>query len=437
VVQLAVADAHAIALKEDGTVWSTGSNSYTGAEEPSTTFIKLGIEDVKHIATYNTNCFFLKQDGSLYGVGSNSFYELGLGDSKTRETFTEIIEYADGTPIKPIVSIDLPTITIINQTSQVDKTTISVTTTPTEKDLEYALNKGTYQDSNEFDITESGDYTISIKEKEETEILDEVTITVNRDQTNNSLSILNTDQTLQVGDTLQLKTETVKLLKARTTSDLTYSSSNPSVATIDDTGKVEALKTGHVALTVSLDDLEDTLELEVLPVTSVIDGNGDIVINGEIQALVLSLTVPQAVDFVINPNTLDTSEMFVSPKFYITNNSALDIGVTVEKLTPSEDSQYTFTDVDKDTFTETEWYRLSPSNSMKYLALRIVPQDKSEWVNNTINECQAIETNIKLGIIPSYKSTTLQLEANHGTALQPVTCKYNTVFVFEIDNLVE
>jgi hypothetical protein len=74
---------------------------------------------------------------------------------------------------------------------------------------------------------------------------------------------------------------------------------------------------------------------------------------------------------------------------------------------------------------------------MKYLALRIVPQDKTEWVNNTINECQAIDTDVKLGIIPSYESTSLKLEANHGTALQPVTCKYNTVFVFEIDNLVE
>jgi hypothetical protein len=161
------------------------------------------------------------------------------------------------------------------------------------------------------------------------------------------------------------------------------------------------------------------------------------IINGEIQALVLSLTVPQAIDFVINPNTLEKDEMFISPKFYITNNSALDIGVTVEKLAVAEDSSHKFTDVDKDTFTDQEWYRLSPANSMKYLALRIVPQDKTEWIGNNISECQAIGTNVKLGIIPSYKSKTLKLEASHGTALKPVTCKYNTVFVFEIDNLVE
>jgi alpha-tubulin suppressor-like RCC1 family protein len=435
------------------------------------------------------NCrvtFILSEDNVMYVTGSNTSGQLGLGDFDNRYTYTtvkpstafieSVVEKAETTSKQKDVSnayylankylegdskesalekldnieviVDevtepiAPTISTVTQTVGNNNATISVGVTGSGNDLEYALNKGTYQDSNEFSITESGEYIIDIKEKSEVDILDEVTVNVDLGRVEDGLNILNKESSMFVGSSLQLKTETIKVAKEIGISlfnseELVYESSNPKVASVDENGKIKALKQGNTTITVGLGDLEAELSLEVIPLTGVVEGNGDIIINGEIQALVMSLTVPQAVDFVINPNTTEKDETFISPKFYITNNSALDIGVTVEKLTVAEDSSYKFTDVDKDTFTEEEWYRLSPSNSMRYLALRIVPQDKSEWVNSLANECQAIDTNIKLGIIPSYQSSSLKLQANHGTALQPITCKYNTVFVFEIDNLVE
>ena len=92
---------HTFILKNDGTLWGCGDNSYgqlgLGDTTNRTTFTQVttNINDIKQIYCGTSHTLILKNDGTLWGIGYNGCGQLGLGDTTNRNTFTQIINNAD------------------------------------------------------------------------------------------------------------------------------------------------------------------------------------------------------------------------------------------------------------------------------------------------------------------------------------------------------
>ena len=92
---------HTFILKNDGTLWSTGWNSdgRLGLGDTSTRYtftqVTTNVDDIKEIYCGGGNTFILKNDGTLWGCGSNSYGQLGLEDETNRTTFTQITTNVD------------------------------------------------------------------------------------------------------------------------------------------------------------------------------------------------------------------------------------------------------------------------------------------------------------------------------------------------------
>ena len=85
----------AMLVKNDGTLWACGKNSYSSLAIPdvseTATFIQVpGIDNVKHILCGYYFALAIKNDGSLWGCGANGQGQLGLGDTRGRSTFTQV-----------------------------------------------------------------------------------------------------------------------------------------------------------------------------------------------------------------------------------------------------------------------------------------------------------------------------------------------------------
>ena len=85
----------AMLLKNDGTLWVCGKDSYGSLAIPdvdeTTTFIQVpDMYDVKHIISGYYFTLAIKNDGSLWACGSNGQGQLGLGDTDGRSTFTQV-----------------------------------------------------------------------------------------------------------------------------------------------------------------------------------------------------------------------------------------------------------------------------------------------------------------------------------------------------------
>ncbi|HLP77963.1 MAG TPA: hypothetical protein VK327_13720 [Candidatus Paceibacterota bacterium] len=82
-IAAAAGDAHALALKNDGSVWSWGGNFRHQLGDHSTVMTNrvhptLASNDVTQVAAGFSTGFFLKKDGSLWGWGLNNFSQLGI-----------------------------------------------------------------------------------------------------------------------------------------------------------------------------------------------------------------------------------------------------------------------------------------------------------------------------------------------------------------------
>ena len=92
---------HTIVLKNDGTLWGCGYNNYgqlgLGDTSSRNTFTEIttNTDDIKEIYCYNYQAFILKNDGTLWSTGYNDDGRLGLGDSTNRSTFTQVTTNVD------------------------------------------------------------------------------------------------------------------------------------------------------------------------------------------------------------------------------------------------------------------------------------------------------------------------------------------------------
>ena len=83
-------------LKNDGTLWGCGGNYYgqlgLGDTTDRTTFTQVttNADDIKQVYYGWSYTLILKNDGTLWGCGQNTYGQLGLGDTTDRTTFTQI-----------------------------------------------------------------------------------------------------------------------------------------------------------------------------------------------------------------------------------------------------------------------------------------------------------------------------------------------------------
>lgn len=84
VIAIATGSHHSLALKNDGTVWAWGGNSYAGQLGDGTNVDKTtpvqvsGLTDITAITAGDFHSLAIKNDGTLWAWGSNSYGELGV-----------------------------------------------------------------------------------------------------------------------------------------------------------------------------------------------------------------------------------------------------------------------------------------------------------------------------------------------------------------------
>ena len=110
-------DSHyTLILKNDGTLWSTGHNGFgelgLGDTTNRYTFTQVttNTDNIKEIYCGNFYNFILKNDDTLWCCGKNDYGQLGLGDTSSRNIFTEIITNTDDIKSLPNQYKDIPTI---------------------------------------------------------------------------------------------------------------------------------------------------------------------------------------------------------------------------------------------------------------------------------------------------------------------------------------
>ena len=92
---------HSLILKNDGTLWGCGDNSYGELGLGDTTDRKIftqvttNADNIKEVYCGGSYTIILKNDGTLWGCGANGGGQLGLGDTTDRTTFTQVTTNAD------------------------------------------------------------------------------------------------------------------------------------------------------------------------------------------------------------------------------------------------------------------------------------------------------------------------------------------------------
>ena len=139
---------HCMVLKQDGSVWSTGSNSFGQLGVGlllgySTTFRKVVESGGADVASGALHSLVLRQDGSLWAAGRNLFGQLGDGTTVVKSTFT------------PVITTDVKALTAGHSYSMVLKQDGSVWATGSN--VHGQLGDGSTTDRNVFVIVKYGD----------------------------------------------------------------------------------------------------------------------------------------------------------------------------------------------------------------------------------------------------------------------------------------
>ena len=105
---------HTLILKNDGTLWGTGNN-YSGqlglgdtSSRYTFTEITTNIDDIKSVYCGSQHTFILENDGTLWSCGYNDYGQLGLGDNTSRNTFTQVTTNTDNIKSLPDQYEDIP-----------------------------------------------------------------------------------------------------------------------------------------------------------------------------------------------------------------------------------------------------------------------------------------------------------------------------------------
>lgn len=165
----------------------------------------------------------------------------------------------------------------------------------------------------------------------------------------------------------------------------------------------------------------------------------EVILNGEVSALLLDFTVPSEVEFTINPNASSPDQVFVSPEFTVINDSSAPISVSVSAF--ENNGGHTFTDVMPNA--HGDWTVLGVAESTRDLALGIDvdPLGTNDWYtmagaasdNIYAKEIQDSSDAILIGGIKPNSQIKLGLTANHGYSFDsPLTTQYRLTLIFEL-----
>lgn len=159
---------------------------------------------------------------------------------------------------------------------------------------------------------------------------------------------------------------------------------------------------------------------------------GSISVNGEIQASVVSFSVPTSIMFVVDPNSSDAF-----PDFQITNTCNAPLKVSVSSFNEDADSPVIFTDVLGSHYSDAEWSNLNKTDSTNYFALALLAKTPGQW--NTLSYGQPLyaktvqEGVTVLGTINPNTAVDMTLTAKHGKSIASALApEYVVTFMFEL-----
>lgn len=104
VKQIACGMYHSLVLREDDSLWVAGYNGYGQFGNNSTANIptwKKMAEGIEHISAGSRNSLIIKKDKKLYGAGHNASGQLGLNDKANRLQWTLLLEDVKQTSAGP------------------------------------------------------------------------------------------------------------------------------------------------------------------------------------------------------------------------------------------------------------------------------------------------------------------------------------------------
>lgn len=165
----------------------------------------------------------------------------------------------------------------------------------------------------------------------------------------------------------------------------------------------------------------------------------EVILNGEVSALLLDFTVPSEVEFTINPNADVPEEVFVSPEFTVTNDSSAPISVSISAF--ENNGGHAFTDVLPEAHADWTVLGITESNRDIALGVEIDPLGTNDWypmagaASDTIyaKTIQDGSDAVLIGGIRANSSIKLGLTAKHGFSFDsPVSTQYRLTLVFEL-----
>lgn len=163
----------------------------------------------------------------------------------------------------------------------------------------------------------------------------------------------------------------------------------------------------------------------------------EVLLNGEVSALLLDFSVPSKIEFAINPNASVSDQVFISPDFIVTNDSGAPLSLSISAF--ENNGGHVFTDVLPET--HNDWTTLGVTESNQDLALGLVvdPSQDNDWYPTTgaatdILYAKTVQDSSKpilIGGIKPNNQIKLGLTASHGYSFNaPLTTQYRLTFIF-------
>lgn len=156
----------------------------------------------------------------------------------------------------------------------------------------------------------------------------------------------------------------------------------------------------------------------------------EVVVNGNIETTILSLTVPTSVlDFVLNPN-LEAGKQFISSELELRNDSQAPL---VLEIGAFEQTTNVLNDVLPTKYSD--WSSLNKKES-KDFALALVPKVGEGWLSlNEGDRWVADLGDSHIGVIKGNSTVSFEFKAKHGSAFsETLAPQYRLTFIFGLQD---
>lgn len=159
----------------------------------------------------------------------------------------------------------------------------------------------------------------------------------------------------------------------------------------------------------------------------------DVTVTGNIYAVVLRISVPAEVSFVIDPNQENPEDRFISPVLPVQNETNAPLKLSIATFEMSQQSlDKGFQSVSPTLYADTAWSKLNKSDSKK-LAVGIKANQNWQAIDNASTLYANNFSNEEIGAIAANGNADFVFEAKHGNAFDKAeVIKYSVSFVIEL-----